>query len=99
MRLVQGELHNQLRAEALAARERIAAMVRPLDPSRLHEHPEPTGWSVGQVLEHLCRADETYEAPLAALLGASRQGAGAPAREWKSSFIGGRIADSLINPK
>ena len=99
MRLPQRELHQQLRAEAIATRERIAAMVRPLDPSKLHEHPEPKGWSVGQVLEHLCLADELYEAPFAALMRSSRPDAGAPTREWKPSFIGGRIASSLLNPK
>jgi hypothetical protein len=29
----------------------------------------------------------------------SRPDAGAPTREWKPSFIGGRIASSLLNPK
>jgi hypothetical protein len=99
MRLPQRELHQQLRAEAIATRERIAAMVRPLNPSKINEHPEPKGWSVGQVLEHLCVADELYEAPLDALLRSARQDAGAPTREWKPSFIGGRIASALLNPK
>jgi hypothetical protein len=99
MRLTQRDLHAQLRAEAIATRERIAAMVRPLDAAKLNEHPEPTGWSVGQVLEHLRIADELYEAPLAALLVRSRQDAGAAARDWKPSFIGGLIAKSLLGSK
>ena len=99
MRLPQRDLYQQLRAEAIATRERIATMVRPLDSSKLNEHPEPKGWSVGQVLEHLCIADELYEAPLAALLRSTRPDAGAPAREWKPSFIGGLIAGSLLKPK
>jgi DinB superfamily len=99
MRVPQRDLHQQLRAEATATRERIAAVVRPLDLSKINEHPEPKGWSVGQVLEHLCVADELYEAPLAALLRSARQDAGAPAREWKPSFIGGLIAGGLLNPK
>jgi DinB superfamily len=99
MQMMQRELNKLLRAELIASREKIAAMVRPLDPSRLNEHPEPNGWSVGQVLEHLCVADELYVDPFAELLRRSRQDAGAPAREWKSSFIGGMIAGSLINPK
>jgi len=74
-------------------------MVRPLDPSKINEHPEPDGWSVGQVLEHLCVADGRYEAPLAALLHRSRKDAAAPAREWKPSFIGGMIAGSLLKPR
>jgi DinB superfamily len=99
MRLTQRELHQQLRAEATETRERIAAMVRPLDSSKLNEHPEPNGWSVGQVLEHLCVADERYEDPLAALLRSKRPDAGAPARVWKPSLIGGLIAGSLLKPK
>jgi hypothetical protein len=99
MRLPQRDLHQQLRAEAIATRERIAAMVRPLDPSKINEHPEPKGWSVGQVLEHLCIADELYDAPFTALVRAARPDAGAPAREWKSSFIGGRIAASLLGSR
>ena len=99
MRILQRDLYQQLRAEAIATRERIAALVRPLDPSKLNEHPEPEGWSVGQVLEHLCVADGRYEDPLAALLRRTRPDAGAPAREWKSSFIGGLIAGSLLKPK
>jgi hypothetical protein len=99
MRLPQQDLYKQLRAESIATRERIAAMVRPLDPSKLNEHPEPKGWSVGQVLEHLVVADELYDEPVAALMRSSRPDPGAPTREWKSSFIGGLIAGSLLNPK
>ena len=99
MRLPQQDLYKQLRAESIATRERIAAMVRPLDPSKLNEHPEPKGWSVGQVLEHLVVADELYDEPAAALMRSSRPDPSAPAREWKSSFIGGLIAGGLLNPK
>jgi hypothetical protein len=99
MRLPQRDLHQQLRAEAIATRERIAAMVRPLDPAQVNEHPEPKGWSVGQVLEHLCLADDLYEAPFSALMRSARPDAGAPLRDWKPSFIGGRIAAALLSPK
>jgi hypothetical protein len=74
-------------------------LVRPIDPSKLNEHPEPNGWSVGQVLEHLCLSNDKYEKPMAELLSRTRRDAGAATREWKSSFIGGMIASSLSNPK
>jgi hypothetical protein len=99
MHRLQRDLHQQLREEALASRERIVTVVRPLDGSQINQHPEPDGWSIGQVLEHLCVADELYRAPFADLIRHSRPDAGAPAREWKSSFIGGTIAESLIRPK
>ena len=99
MHVTQRDLHQQLRAEATATRERLATILRPLDQSLIHEHPEPEGWSVGQVLEHLCVADERYREPFAALLRLSHPDAGAPAREWKPSLIGGFIADSLLKPR
>ena len=99
MRMIQRDLYEQLCKEAIASRERIAAMVRPLNAAKLNEHPEPDGWSVGQVLEHLCRADELYAVPMAQLLSRTRPDAAAAAREWKSSLVGGLIASSLSNPK
>ena len=99
MRLRQRDLHQQLRADEIASRDRIVTLVRPFDQARLNEHPEPKGWSVAQVLEHLCLADELYARPLAELLARSPADAGAAAREWKSSFIGGMIASSLEKPK
>jgi uncharacterized damage-inducible protein DinB len=77
MDVKQRDLHQQLRAEAIATRERIAKLVRPLDLSKINEHPEPEGWSVGQVLEHLVTADELYEAPFAELMRTARPDAGA----------------------
>jgi len=97
--MVQRELHQELHAEATATREKLAAMLTPINPEELNEHPEHDGWSIGQVLEHLCVADERYEAPLASLLRSVRPDAGAPSREWKSSFIGGMIAGSLLKPR
>ena len=87
MRLRQRDLYQQLREEEIASRDRIVTLVRPFDEARLNEHPEPKGWSVAQVLEHLCLADELYAKPLAQLLARSPADAGAAAREWKSSFI------------
>lgn len=98
MRIPQKELHQQLRAEAIATRDNIAGMVRGLDASKLNEHPEPKGWSVAEVLEHLCVSDEVYDEPVRALLRSSRPDAGAQAREWKPSLLGGLIAGALLNP-
>jgi len=99
MQKIQRELYEELRRELSESRERIGRLVRPLDSAQLNEHPEPNGWSVGQVLEHLLRADEKYDAPFAELLRKSPRDAGAASREWRPSLIGGLIANSLINPK
>ena len=99
MSITQRDLHQQLRSDLLATRDRIADLLRPLSGAQLNEHPEPKGWSIGQVLEHLIVADELYEEPMRVLMRNARPDAGAAAREWKSTFLGGLIAGSLGKPR
>ena len=97
--MIQRDLHAQLRAEAIELRERLAGLVRPLNDAQLNEHPEPRGWSVREVVEHLLVSDERSSAPARDVVRAARPAAGAPAREWKPSFLGGLIASSLEKPR
>jgi hypothetical protein len=99
MAILQRDMYQQLRAESVAAHERLASLVRPLDGAQLSEHPEPKGWSVAQVLEHLCRSHETTSAAAASVSRTARPDAGAPAREWRPTFLGKMIARSLQNPR
>jgi hypothetical protein len=99
MRLPQRELHERLRTEAQANHARVAALARPLDPERLVRRPSPPGWSVGEVLQHLCVSDELYRPPLLALVNGARRDAGAPAREWKPTFFGKLLTGMLENPR
>jgi hypothetical protein len=98
MRLQQRELHDRLKSEALVNHKRVADLARSLDPERLVRRPTPPGWSVGEVLEHLCIADELYRKPLTALINRGRPDAGAPLREWTPSFFGKLIAGALERP-
>jgi len=59
MRIQQRALHEQLRVEGGATREKIAALMRPLDAAQVNEHPEPEGWSVA-------RAARTSSSPTSA---------------------------------
>ena len=99
MRLPQRDLHARLRTEALANHQRIAAIARPLDPERLVRRPTPPGWSVGEVLQHLCVSDELYRKPLVALVARARPDAGAPAREWTPTLLGNLLASMLEKPR
>ena len=98
MRLPQRELHERLRATASESHQRIAALVRPLDPDRLVRRPVPPGWSVGEVLQHLCVTDEMYRRPLLALVNGATPDAGAPFREWKPTVVGNLLAGMLEKP-
>lgn len=99
MRLLQRELHDRLRTEARANHQRVADLARALDPERLVRRPAPAGWSVAEVLEHLCVVDELSRDSVVRLLATAPRDAGAPLREWKSSFIGGLIARGLESPR
>jgi hypothetical protein len=96
--MLQRDLHHALRARALASHREIAELARPLDPERLVRRPPAGGWSVGEVLEHLCVSEEAYVPLVEGLLRRSRPDAGAPLREWKPSFFGGLLTRSLEGP-
>ena len=97
--MIQRDLHQQLRAESAETRERLATLLRPLDAAKLNEQPEPKGWSIGEVLEHLCIADELYEHTFPALMQRARPDAAAALREWKPSFVGKFISNALLGEK
>jgi hypothetical protein len=96
---IQRELFERLHDEALANHKRIAEMARPLDPEQLVRRPRPGSWSVAEVLEHLCIADEVHAKPVATLIHRAHVDAGAPLREWTPTVIGKLIAGGLENPK
>lgn len=99
MRMIQRELHQQVAAEIHSARKRIESTARALDGAQLVQRPQRDAWSVGEVLEHLCLSGEVYDEPIRQVVHSARPDAAAPAREWKSSLLGGMIASSLAKPR
>ncbi len=95
MATTQRQLLEDLRARHLATHERIMKAVKPLDPARLMQRPEPNAWSVGVVLEHLCVTDDAYAPAMTSGLGGARTDAAAPAREWTPTLVGGWLAKFL----
>jgi hypothetical protein len=97
--MLQRDLQQTLRARTLATEAEIARLVRPLDPEQLNRRPPDGGWSVGQVLEHLCRSVEVYEAPTQSVLRRARMDAAAPLREWTPTVFGRLLVYSLTSPR
>jgi hypothetical protein len=97
--MLQRDLHQALRSRALASHARIAELARPLDQDRLFGRPPDGGWSVGEVLEHLCISAEAYGPLLLGLLRRARSDAAAPMREWTPTFFGKFLARSLEAPR
>ncbi len=99
MPLLQRDLHQQLRTESLALHQRLAAVSRALDPEQVVRRPSPSAWSVGEILEHLCIADERYAKPVATLIHRAHIDAGAPLRPWRPTLLGRLIVNRLDQPK
>jgi hypothetical protein len=97
--MLQRDLQATLRARARATHDEIARLTRPLDPEQLNRRPADGGWSAGQVLEHLCRSTEVYDAPLQALLRGARADAAAAGREWRPTVFGRLLVNSLAAPR
>ncbi len=97
--MLQKELQVKWKADMQSVRERLEKVVRPLDGAKMNEHPEPGGWSIGEVLEHLCVSDELYEPKMRKLIAGARRDAAAANREWKPTLLGGMIAGGLEKPR
>lgn len=57
-----------------AAREDTLALVAGLDQAALDVVPEPGRWSVGEILDHLVRADEMFLSEIRGLVAKQRRG-------------------------
>jgi hypothetical protein len=97
--MLQRDLQQTLRTRARATHDEVARIARPLDPEQLIRRPPDQGWSVGQVLEHLCVSAEIYEGPLQAVLREARVDAAAPLREWAPTAFGRMLVGSLAAPR
>ena len=97
--MLQRDLQENLHQRTLATRHELARLVRPLDGERLHRRPPDGGWSVGQVLEHLCISVEIYEPGFQTMLRSARGDAAAALREWKPAIFGRMLVYSLTAPR
>ena len=96
MKVSQQQQATALLAAMQALDERAAELER-VDRAALDWQPPERGWSAGQVLEHLCVANDSYLVQLRKLVG---QSAAAGARTggdavWGPSFVGRLLVRSM----
>lgn len=73
---------------------RARALVSGLTPAQLGATPPGGGWSVAQVLEHLCLGNEAYVGPMEAAIAKAKRRGGVP-RPHRPSFFGGLLARAV----
>ncbi|HET8622662.1 MAG TPA: DinB family protein [Gemmatimonadales bacterium] len=96
----QSQYADLLRAELVATDARLQGLAGTLGERALSWVPAAGGWSVGQVLEHLIVAADSYLTPMRRLISersAAIVGGGDPT--WRPSLMGGLLASSLRSPR
>ena len=96
----QSQCADLLRAELVSVDARLQAAVGTLGERALSWAPPTGGWSIGQVLEHLIVAADSYLAPMRRLVSdaAGTTVIGADPT-WRPSLMGGFLARSLRSPR
>lgn len=98
--VAQSRLREELLRASRAVSARVAGLQDELTAIQLGWAPPEGGWGVGQVLEHLCVAHDSYLARLRAMV--PPRGAGAPASgdtTWRPTLVGRLLVHSLRSPR
>ena len=100
MKVEHATLANALVRDMGAIDVRAVEIQRTVAPAAFDWVPATGGWSVGQVFEHLCVADDDYLRVLRPLV------AKLPSRPsprsgltWRPSLVGGFLARSMVSPR
>jgi hypothetical protein len=84
-----------LRGRLVALDAKLSAVRARLDDRVLLWQPPEGGWSIGQVMEHLCVSHDSYLDPMRALVGNRPAGAAREDNGWKPSFAGRLLVSGL----
>lgn len=75
---------------------RVTALVRPLGDRQLRWRPPDGGWSIADVLEHLCIVYDSYDGTLAQLVDApTARPAERDGAQWAPTLAGGMMVRSF----
>jgi hypothetical protein len=99
-RETQHALAERLIATTEETDRRVSAIVREVDERQLDWTPPAGGWSIGQVLEHLCVANDSYLERVRPLVRDGRARRVDPgAVTWRPTFVGGLLVRSFESPR
>ena len=101
MKLSQTQHANALIRALRVLDERAKEIERTVDQTGLEWVPPGGGWSVGQILEHLCVANDDYLRELRSIIGEAHTPSATATTDlmWRSSFAGGILARSMQSPR
>ncbi len=92
----RARLLETLRAGLDAVDARVRAAAESLPEARWGERRADGGWSLGEVLEHMCLANEAYLPSMRAMV---ERGAAADDDAWRPTLFAGLLAWALAAPR
>lgn len=95
----QSRHRDALRAQAEEITARVRTLTAGMNDAQLRWTPPDGGWSVGQVLEHLCIADDMYLERMRALVARPDAPRAAPDAEWRPTLAGRFLVRALERPR
>jgi DinB family protein len=99
MKVPQSNHAHSLIRDLRAINARAEAIPRTASQAALDWQPPAGGWSVGQIFEHLCVANDSYLVVLRRLVPDSRTGFGTANTLWKPSLAGRLLIHSMESPR
>jgi hypothetical protein len=78
---------------------RVASLVRQLTERQSRWRPVQGGWSIDDVLEHLCIVHDSYEPKLLELLNSPGTPRAARDAEWSPTLVGGMMVKSFASDR
>jgi uncharacterized damage-inducible protein DinB len=95
----QGTYLDDLSRIARETDARVESLVRPLSDRQLSWHPTDGGWSIAEVLEHLCLAHDGYETMLGKLIDAPDTPRADTDAPWSATLAGGMLVRSFASDR
>jgi hypothetical protein len=96
---LQSDRIEDLRGRLRRLRESTEEYRRIVPPGDHDRRPPEGGWSIAQVFEHLCLADDSYLNAMESVIQSARPAPAEPGAGWRPSFIGGLMVRSFRSPR
>jgi uncharacterized damage-inducible protein DinB len=78
---------------------RVESLVRPLSEEQLSWHPANGGWSIADVLEHLCVVHDSYDPLVSARIDAPDVPSAEADAPWSPTLVGGMLVRSFASDR
>ena len=95
----QGEYLDELSRTVRETDHRVEALARPLTDGQLRWHPADGGWSIADVLEHLCVVHDSYDGPIGRVMNTTSALRANDDSPWSATLVGRMLVRSFASAR